>query len=101
MENLRELLDSLCTPPHLESSEHAHEIEFTLIDSTDLYTSEFLQKYTRFKNHSEFFESYYATIPDTYIPLSEQNKFMEENTSFKTWDDMYDLALEQWEHRNT
>ncbi|MFS1518639.1 hypothetical protein V1503_19565 [Bacillus sp. SCS-151] len=100
MENLRELLDSISTP-HPENEEHGHVIEFTLIDSTDLYTSEFLQKYTRFKNHSEFFESYSAAFPGTFIPLSEQNKFIMENTSFETWDDMYDLALEQWEHRNS
>ncbi|MDX8362746.1 hypothetical protein [Cytobacillus sp. IB215316] len=100
MENLKVLLECLVTPPHLESNDHAHKIEFTLIDSADLYTSEFLQQYTRFKNHSEFFESYSSIFPDTFTPLSEQNKFMQTNTSFETWDEMYELALEQWEHRN-
>ena len=68
-----------------------------------LFTDQFMHKYTQFTNISEFFEccefvkkENIESICDVidHIPKRKWNAYIRQTTSFQTWDQMFEKAVE-------
>ena len=83
-----------------EETDHSHDKQF-LIKS--LFTDQFMNKYTRFANLSEFFHSCHFVKEEQeealdhileIIPRRKLNAYVRKNTRFQTWDEMFEKAVE-------
>lgn len=88
-QNLKELAD--------RASEMHGKQEVPL---SELLTPGFLAKHSRFLSTDEMFEAsgfkIESTEDFTKIPDDEWNRFIQQNTSFATWDDMLSAAGTEW-----
>lgn len=65
-----------------------------------LFNSTFMKRYTKFSNITSFFDASPFTI-DTQedlatLPEDELDKYVSENTSFKSWQEMLTTASSEW-----
>lgn len=79
----------------------AKEMEGTnSISFHELFTPEFLKKYTRFISLDEMFEKSGFTINSQEdfekIPEDAWDKFISTNSKFNLWKEMLDVAGEEW-----
>ncbi|MDX8360345.1 hypothetical protein [Cytobacillus sp. IB215316] len=82
------------------------DFDLRTVDSSELYSTKFINKYTKFSCHDEFFNSSpFAKKPSVNINnlteafIKKLDKFTQENTSFNSFEDMHDTAVKYWEER--
>lgn len=66
----------------------------------DLFTNDFMIKYTDFNNINQMFRESEFEIHDgeefDNIPEKELNNFIDETTDFSNWDEMIERAITEW-----
>ena len=80
--------------------ESAESIQGTQVPLSELLTSGFLAKHTRFLSEDEMFEAsgFKVETAEDFekIPDEEWDRFIEQNTPFTTWSDMLSAAGAEW-----
>lgn len=70
------------------------------IRMSKLFSPSFMKRYTIFSSIEDFFEESNWNVESRKdveeIPEKEMDKFVEENTKFKSWDHMLSIATEEW-----
>ncbi|SDH33586.1 hypothetical protein [Desulfosporosinus hippei] len=74
-----------------------------LVSFTDLFTPDFMSKYTKFANFGELLivGKYNVSRFEEFLALlnAEFDKFIAKNTNFKTWEEMQSTAVSEYYKR--
>lgn len=72
-----------------------HEIEFE-----ELFNEEFMESYTSFKNIDQLIEESQWEVESNEdfedLPDDQFDKYISANTEFESWEDMLQIALNEW-----
>lgn len=92
--------ENMLCPEIKHNNQNPNDKEYLI---KQLFTDQFMNKYTQFSSLSEFIDccqfvkqENYNSICDVInqIPKRKWNAFIRENTCFQTWDQMFEKAVE-------
>lgn len=84
----------------LEKNAEKRNQSLGLVSFTDLFTPDFMSKYTQFANFSELLivGKYNVSRFEDFLALLNEDfdKFIEKNTKFKSWEEMQSTAVAEY-----